>query len=169
MKSEIGNRTRPPASISNDVAAKGLSGIVSRAERYEPVAHISAEQTQSAIPHHFAPPDGCASTATPAKPTPTPASACHGRRSWPIRRSTTSQSGTDAMISDARPVGTLRSATKSTAFAPGSRQPTITTEASACRDMRNDPPRAFTITAISAPAVMKRVEAAKSGGIVSPA
>ena len=39
------------------------------------------------------------------------------------RRSSTTQSGTDAMISDASPVGMSRSAKKSTAFAPGSRQP----------------------------------------------
>ena len=35
--------------------------------------------------------------------------------------------------------------------------------------MRSEPPRAVTISAISVPAVMKRVETAKSGGIVSPA
>ena len=160
---------RPPASISNDVAANGSSGIVSRDERNEPVAHITAEQTHSAIPHQVAPPEGCASTATPAKPTPTLASACHGSRSWPASRSTTSQSGTEAMISEASPVGTLRSAKKRTAFAPGSRQPTMTQEPRARRDMRSEPPRAVTISAISVPAVMKRVETAKSGGIVSPA
>ena len=73
------------------------------------------------------------------------------------------------MISEARPVGTLRSAKNSTAFAPGNRQPTITHEVNARRDMRSDPPRAVTISAISDPAVMKRVETANSGGIVSPA
>ena len=35
--------------------------------------------------------------------------------------------------------------------------------------MRSEPPRSRTTPAISAPAVMKRVDAAKSGGIVSPA
>ena len=35
--------------------------------------------------------------------------------------------------------------------------------------MRSEPPRARTISAISVPAAMKRVDAAKSGGIVSPA
>ena len=73
------------------------------------------------------------------------------------------------MISEASPVGTLRSAKKRTAFAPGSRQPTMTQELKARRDMRSERPRAVTTSAISVPAVMKRVEAAKSGGIVSPA
>ena len=121
------------------------------------------------MPHHLAPPEGCASTATPANPTPTPASAGHGSRSCPASRSTTSQSGTDAMISEARPVGTFRSAKKSTAFAPGSRQPTITQAMNARRGIRSDPPRALTTSAINAPAAMNRVDAAKSGGIVSPA
>jgi hypothetical protein len=73
------------------------------------------------------------------------------------------------MIRDARPVGTLRSAKKRTAFAPGSRHPTRTHAANARRGMRNDPPRSVTTSAINMPAVMKRVDAAKSGGIVSPA
>ena len=115
------------------------------AERYEPVAHMTAEQTHSAMPHHFAPPDGCASTATPAKPTPTPASTCHGSRSR-VSRSTTTQSGTEAMISDASPVGTLRSAKNRIAFAPGSRHPISTHASAARRDVRNVPPRASTMT-----------------------
>ena len=73
------------------------------------------------------------------------------------------------MISDASPVGTLRSATNSTAFAPGRRIPMITTDRKAAREMRSVPPRSSTTPAISAPAVMKRVDAAKSGGIVLPA
>ena len=48
MKIEIGSITSPPASISSDVAANGSVGISMRAERYEPVAHMIAEQTHSA-------------------------------------------------------------------------------------------------------------------------
>ena len=139
MKSAIGSITSPPASISYAVAANGSSGIVSRAESTEPTDHIIAERTQSAIPQYVAPPDGCASTATPAKPTPTPASACQGSRSRPASRRTTTHSGTEAMISEASPVGTSRSAKKSTAFAPGSRKPIRMHEPSARREMRSVP------------------------------
>ena len=121
------------------------------------------------MPQSFAPPDGCARTATPAKPTPTPASAGHGSRSRPTRRSTTTQSGTEAMISEASPVGTLRSAKNRTAFAPGSKAPIRMHES-------ERPPRDAQRAAAQPddaehqrPAVMKRVEAANSGGIVSPA
>src|SRR5437660_6688306 len=109
VKSENGNITSPPASISYEVAANGSAGIVMRDERNDPVAHITAEQTQSATPHHLAPPDGWARTATPAKPTPIPARTCHGSRSRAPTRHTPSHSGTDAMIRDASPVGTFRS------------------------------------------------------------
>jgi len=44
-----------------------------------------------------------------------------------------------------------------------------TTEPKAPREMRRVPPRNSTTPAISAPAVMNLVEAAKSGGIVAPA
>ncbi len=94
------------------------------------------------MPHDFAPPDGCASTATPAKPI---ADACEHRPRQPLApdasRSTTTHSGTDAMISDASPVGTLRSAKNSTAFAPGSRQPMTAHDSSSRRRMRSVPPR----------------------------
>ena len=127
-----------------------------------------AERTQSAIPQYVAPPDGCASIATPAKPTPTPASACQGSRSRPASRRTTTHSGTEAMISEASPVGTSRSAKKSTAFAPGRRKPIRMHEPSARRETRSCPPRSRTTSTIRLPAAMKRVDAAKSGGIVSP-
>ena len=107
--------------------------------------------------------------ATPTNPTPTAESACQERRSPFRSRSTTIHSGTDAMISDASPVGTSRSAKNSTAFAPGSKMPITTHETSARRGMRRDVPRSATIPAISRPAVMKRVDTANSGGIVSPA
>ena len=58
------------------------------------------------MPQAVAPPDGCARTATPAKPTPTPTSAGQRQPLAPARRSTTTQSGTEAMISEASPVGT---------------------------------------------------------------
>ena len=55
-------------------------------------------------------PDGRSSTATPMKPTPTPASAAPRSFSPAARRSSTTQSGTEAMISEAIPVGMSRSA-----------------------------------------------------------
>ena len=74
------------------------------------------------------------------------------------------------MISDASPVGTLRSAKNRMEFAPGSRIPIRTHESSS---RRGDAQRArrtnTTNSVISVPEVMKRVEAAKSGGIVWPA
>ena len=151
MKTAIGSITSPPASISYAVAANGSSGIVTRAESTEPTDHMIAERTQSAIPQYVAPPDGCASTATPAKPTPTPASACQGSRSRPASRRTTTHSGTEAMISEASPVGTSRSAKKSTAFAPGSRKPIRMHEPSARRETRSCPPRSRTTSTIRRP------------------
>ena len=170
VSSENGNMMSPPASISYDVAENGSSGMVSRDDRNDPADHISAEVTQSAIPPSSPRcPTVVARTATPANPTPTPARTGQGTRSPPASRRTTSQSGTEAMIRDASPVGTFRSAKKRTAFAPGSRIPMITTERIARREIRSVPPRSSTTPAISAPAVMKRVDAAKSGGIVLPA
>src|SRR5882672_7130867 len=97
VNSEIGSITSPPVSISTAVAENGSAGIGNRDERNEPVDHMSAERTHSAMPYAFAPPDGCASTATPANPTPTPASTGHGSRSRPIPiRMTISHKGTDA-------------------------------------------------------------------------
>ena len=97
------------------------------------------------MPHAVAPPDGCASTATPTKPTPTPTSAGQRSRSRAASRSTTTQSGTEAMISDASPVGTFRSAKKSTAFAPGSSAPITMHETSARLEIRSEPPRRRTM------------------------
>ncbi len=74
------------------------------------------------------------------------------------------------MISDASPVGTFRSAKNRTELAPGSRIPITMQEISSGRPMRSVPRRTSTTKiVISAPAVMKRVEAANSGAIVSPA
>ena len=73
------------------------------------------------------------------------------------------------MISDAIPIGVSRSAKKSTAFEPGSRQPMTMHQKSSRRPILSVPPRHITTPAISAPAAMNRVETASSGGIVSPA
>jgi hypothetical protein len=75
------------------------------------------------------------------------------------------------MISDASPVGTSCSATKRSAFAPGSNKPISAAEASSTRVTRNDrvPRRHATHSASTAPASRKRVETAKKEGIVSPA
>ena len=89
----------------------GLAGIGSRGEATVPTDHITAETRQSRTPV-VAPPlrPGCSRTATPAKPTPTPASTMVGTRSPSTSRSTTTHSGIDAMISDASPIGVSCSA-----------------------------------------------------------
>ena len=58
-----------------------------------------------------------------------------GRRS--AMRSSTIQSGTEAISSDASPIGTRRSATNSIAFAPSRSTPTSTADASPARPTRN--------------------------------
>jgi len=80
-------------------------------------------------------------------------------------------SGTEAMISDATPVGTVRSATKRMPFAPGSRRPISAAHASSFFVMRSAarPRRSATIAASSAPAIRNRHETAVNAGIVSPA
>ncbi len=88
----------------------GSLGISMRPDSTDPPAHISDEATQRTMPSVVAPPEGRATIATPTNPIPTPASACQGSRSPPSSRISTIQSGTEAMISDASPVGTLRSA-----------------------------------------------------------
>jgi hypothetical protein len=83
----------------------------------------------------------------------------------------TTSSGTDAMMSEARPVGTVRSATKRRPFAPGSSSPISAAEASSRRPTRNAPrPRRHaTHAAISEPAIRNREDTATNDGIVSPA
>ena len=75
------------------------------------------------------------------------------------------------MISAERPVGTCRSATKSTAFEPGSSVPISTHEASSRGATRSAArPRRHAVKAsIRSAAARKRAPTAKSGGIVSPA
>ena len=60
-----------------------------------------------------------------------------GGRSPVAVRSRTIQSGTEAISSEASPIGTSRSATKSSAFAPSRSTPTSTAEPSASRPTRN--------------------------------
>jgi hypothetical protein len=166
-----GSRISPPVSISKAVEAKTSRGSRSRDERYEPVAHASAEHPTSAIPDHVAPPSGWNRSAMPAKPTTTPTIATRGGRSPPAMRRQTTISGTEAMISEATPVGTSCSATKRMAFAPGRSSPISTAEASSARVTRNAsrPRLHHTTTAITPPASRKRVETAKNEGMVSPA
>ena len=126
----IGSRIAPPTSISIVVAANKSSGMRRRLERNDPVAHITDEQRTSSNAQNGAPPVGRTSSASPAKPTTTPPIATRGGRSPVAVRMSTIQSGTAPMISADSPVGTCRSATKSTALAPGSSAPTITQETS---------------------------------------
>ena len=153
------------------MAANASSGMRSRLERNEPVAHITEEQTTSRSAQSGAPPLGRTRSASPAKPTTTPPIATRGGRSPVAVRMSTIQSGTAPMISAASPVGTWRSATNSTAFAPGSSAPTSTHEASCARVTRSTcaPRRHAVKPAMSSPAARKRVPTANSGGIVSPA
>src|SRR5581483_4298175 len=110
LRSPSGSIAKPPASISYVVAANGSAGIGNRAESTEPTDHMTADRMQSDTPSVVAPPLGRTRIATPAKPTPTPASAAVGSLSCESRRRTTTQSGTDAIRSDASPVGTVSSA-----------------------------------------------------------
>jgi hypothetical protein len=75
------------------------------------------------------------------------------------------------MMSEATPVGTVRSETKRSPFAPGRRRPISAAQASSRRVTRSAPRpcRQATIAAISVPARMKRAETALNAGIVSPA
>ena len=74
------------------------------------------------------------------------------------------------MISDATPVGTVRSATKRMPFAPGRRSPMSAAEASSLRVIRSAPrPRRHaTHAAISVPAITNRDETAKKAGSCRP-
>ena len=74
-------------------------------------------------------------------------------------------------MSDATPVGTVRSETKSRPFAPGSSRPMSAAHASSRRVIRRArrPCRQATIAAMRAPAKMNRAETALNAGMVSPA
>ena len=64
----------PPSSICQPVATSGSPGSFSRGEANEPLAHITAANTQAPSASSDAPSDcspGCSSSATPAKPTST--------------------------------------------------------------------------------------------------
>jgi hypothetical protein len=92
-------------------------------------------------------------------------------RSPTTRRNRTTHNGIEAMISEARPIGTSRSVMKRSEFPPGNRSPIRAAEASSARVSRSAlrPRRQTTIPPIRVAAIMKRIAAAKSGGIVSPA
>ena len=139
MKSEIGSITSPPASISYAVAANGSSGIVTRAESTEPTDHMTAERTQSAIPHALRAARRLRQHGDAGEADAHAGERLPGQPLAPASRRTTTHSGTEAMISEASPVGTLRSAKKSTAFAPGSRKPIRMHEPSARRETRSVP------------------------------
>ena len=104
-------------------------------------------------------------------PTAVPASEARGGRSPVVDRRTTSQSGTDAKISEASPIGTRRSATNSSAFPPISRKPQRTVDPALVQPSLNGvvPWRASNQPLSTTPTVVNRMPAAKSGGIVSPA
>ena len=92
-----------------------------------------------------------------------------GRSPLSVRKSAI-QSGTLPKMRAERPLATCRSATKSTAFAPGRSAPTSTHEASSPLVARSTRlPRRHAVNAnMSAAAARKRTPTAKSGGIVSP-
>ena len=107
----------------------------------------------------------------PAKPVATPTIETRFGRSPVTVRSSTIQSGTDAISSEARPIGTSRSATNSIAFAPSRSTPTNIAARSSFLPTRKGarPWRSVTQPAISTPARRNRTPAANTGGIVSPA
>ena len=71
------------------------------------------------------------------------------------------------MISEASPIGVSRSAKKSTAFAPGSRQPMRMHEPSCALRHAHRAAAADDDAAMIAPAARNRVDAPSSGGTVS--
>ena len=103
---------KPPASISHEVAANGFDGIVNLDEANEPAAHITAESTQSPTPTTVAFPSGWSRISDPQEADPHAArqhGARQAARAQPVAGATT-QSGTEAIRSDASPVGTSFSA-----------------------------------------------------------
>ena len=88
-----------------------------------------------------------------------------------LERRTTSQSGTEAKMSDASPIGTRRSATKRSALPPIRRHPQSTVEPARVQPSLNGsvPWRASNQPHRTTPTVVKRMAAASTGGIVSPA
>ncbi len=146
-------------------------GIGSFEERNVPSAHISAEQMTMSTPVTVAPAPGRRRTATPTNPKTVPASEAPAGRSPVSERKTTSQSGTEAKISAASPIGTRRSATNSRAFAPIRSTPQRTVDETVAQPSRNGAMPCRTIIQLVSriPTAVKRSPAAKSGGIVSPA
>ena len=104
-------------------------------------------------------------------PTAVPTREARGGRSPVLERRTTSQSGTDAKISEASPIGTRRSATNSSAFPPIRRKPQRTVDPARVQPSLNGvvPCRASSHPLSTTPTVVNRIPAARIGGIVSPA
>ena len=69
----------------------------------------------------------------PAKPTSRPSEAIRSGRSPAARRNSSTQSGTEAMISEVSPIGTFCSVMKRIEFAPGSSRPISAADASSAR------------------------------------
>jgi len=92
-------------------------------------------------------------------------------RSLAARRSSSTQSGIAAMMSEVSPIGTFCSVTKRIEFAPGKRRPTTAAEASSVRRTISvpEPRRQAMNPSIRRPAIVKRTPAPKRPGIVSPA
>jgi hypothetical protein len=146
-------------------------GIGSFEERNVPSAHESAEATTSSTPETVASPPGRRRSATPMNPKAVPTSEARGGLSPVVDRSTTSQSGTEAKIRDASPIGTCRSAAKRIALAPINRTPQSTVDPAVTQPSLNGvvPCRRSSQVQSRTPTVVKRTPAAKIGGIVSPA
>ena len=148
------------------------SGIGSLEERNVPSAQESAAATTSRTPVTVASPPGRSSTATPMNPTAVPASEARAR-TVAARRAKHHEPRAEPrrMISEASPIGTLRSATNSVAFAPISSSPQSTVDPARAQPNRNGAvPWRISIQLLSTtPTVVNRRPAAKTGGIVSPA
>lgn len=107
----------------------------------------------------------------PPKPITRPIVEIRSGRSLAARRSSSTQSGIAAMISEVSPIGTFCSVTKRIEFAPGSSRPTTPAESSSDRRTLSvaRPRRQAMNPSIRRPAIVKRTPAPKRPGIVSPA
>ena len=141
-----------------------------RRERPMPTDHISAETKQRTMPAVVAAARrAAAGSPTPAKPTPTAASDRQDEVARPVTQPQDDDPerhrGDDQRGEPDRDVSARRRTAPRSHRAAEARS--RCTRRAARRPIRNDPPRRATIAAISAPAVMNRVETANSGAIVS--
>jgi hypothetical protein len=145
----------------------------SRDERNVPVDHrkdahttISSGPVSACAP----PPPGRSRSATPAKPTATPASVAAPTRSPVTARMSTTHNGIAAMMSAASPLGTSCSATITRPLPPATSPAPTSVHASSCLPSRRAPRGPFRIAIavhMIAPASTKRRQLVSSGGIVS--